>query len=75
MHEPPRADRRRENQQPVCLVAPVDAPLLRAGGLLGLLLGIRLDAPLDHRGALAISRVFRLSIGERCRSLLDFPFD
>jgi hypothetical protein len=48
MPEPPRADRRGENQQPKDLIAPEQALLGFSRIFPGLLLGIRLDALFDH---------------------------
>jgi hypothetical protein len=48
MKEPPSANRRRHEQQPKHLVAPVYAPLPHASRLLGLLLLVRLDAGFNY---------------------------
>jgi hypothetical protein len=83
MPEPPKADRRRHNQQPEHLVAPEDACLLLARGLLVLLLFVRLDSGVNHSGSrkLLVRRIAgasRLSIGE-CKLIkfedapVDFP--
>jgi len=70
MQQPPHANCRRHNQQAEHLVAPEHARLFRARGLLGLLLVVRLDAPLDHtasrnRLVRRTDGASRISIGER----------
>ncbi len=69
MPEPPKANRRRHNQQAEHLVAPENARLLLSRGLLGLLLFVRFNARVNHIGSRnrLVRRIVgasRLSIGE-----------
>lgn len=78
MPEPPKANCRGHNQQAEQLVAPEDTRLLRARGLLGLLLFIRLDARFNHYGSRnrlvrRTAGASRLSIGECKRTKFGQP--